>query len=154
MSKEIKRIKSLFEKLYGGKPWLDVNIIDNIKVLNAQQASIKLNQKTNSIWEITNHMINWRLNVIERIHDKMMPAPDHNYFQPVDDQSESEWQATIKKLESTQVAWLNLLENFDEENFEKIYPGNAMNYYEHIQGIIQHDAYHLGQITLLSRLIK
>jgi uncharacterized damage-inducible protein DinB len=28
-----------------------------------------------------------------------------------------------------------------------------MTYYEHIQGIIQHDAYHLGQIVLLSKLL-
>lgn len=28
------------------------------------------------------------------------------------------------------------------------------NYYEHIHGILQHDAYHLGQITLLIKYLN
>ena len=36
---------------------------------------------------------------------------------------------------------------------EKVYPNNGMSYYEHIQGIIQHDAYHLGQIVLLAKTV-
>ena len=44
------------------------------------------------------------------------------------------------------------LENFNESQFDKIYPSNKMTYYEHIHGILQHDAYHLGQIVLLSKL--
>ena len=42
---------------------------------------------------------------------------------------------------------------FDESDFDKIYPSNKMSYYEHIHGIIQHDAYHLGQIVLLTKLV-
>ena len=42
-------------------------------------------------------------------------------------------------------------EKNSEKDFEKIYPGNQLNYYEHIHGIIHHDIYHLGQIVLLAK---
>ncbi|WP_235811010.1 DUF1572 domain-containing protein [Aequorivita aquimaris] len=38
-------------------------------------------------------------------------------------------------------------------DFEKEYPTNKHSYYKHIHGIIQHDAYHLGQIVLLAKMV-
>jgi hypothetical protein len=32
-----------------------------------------------------------------------------------------------------------------------LYKSNGMTYYEYIHGVIQHDAYHLGQIVLLAK---
>jgi hypothetical protein len=54
-------------------------------------------------------------------------------------------------LDDSQQARNNFLGEFDEANFEKPYPPHNLTYYQHIHGILQHDAYHLGQIVLLAK---
>jgi uncharacterized damage-inducible protein DinB len=152
--KEAQRISNLFEALYNGEPWIDVNIIGTIKYLTAKQAAKKLPPFKNSIWEIVNHLIDWRLNVLKRIQGQTMKTPDHNYFIEVTDRTEKAWQASLKALEDSQQNWLVFLKNYNSNDFEKIYANNNLSYYEHIHGILQHDAYHLGQMVLLSQLSK
>lgn len=151
--KETKRIVSLFEKLYEGSPWIDVNVKDTLLQLSFKQAAKKIKPNINSIWEIVNHLIAWRRNVLQRVNGKVITTPAHNYFQPVTDISEANWQNTVDSFEQTQEEWLKFLKSFKASGFEKIYPNNNMNYYEHIHGIIQHDAYHLGQVRLLMNLL-
>lgn len=80
-----------------------------------------------------------------------MVSPENNYFNPVKDQSEAAWKATLRELDQSQEHWIAFLREFDQNNFDKICHSNNMNYYEHIHGIIQHDAYHLGQVVLLAK---
>lgn len=152
--KETKRIISLFEKLYDGNPWIDVNIIDTLQGISSQQASVRILDKSNTIWEIVNHMISWRQNVLKRLQGKMIKTPQHNYFEPVKDKSGSAWLKTIEKFADTEINWLEFLRDFKANNFSNIYSNNGLTYYEHIHGIIQHDAYHLGQIRLIITLMK
>jgi uncharacterized damage-inducible protein DinB len=149
--KETKRITKLLDDIYQGSPWIDVNLTGALKNISAEQAAKKVSPQWNSIWEIVNHLISWRLNVLQRIQDEVIDSPANNYFTPVKDVSEEAWQNTLKKLEDSQQQWMLVLEKFKKKDLEKNYPANGMSYYEHIQGIIQHDAYHLGQIVLLAK---
>lgn len=151
--KEITRIVKLFEDIYNGQPWIDVTLSETLQNISSTQAAKKIAAGRNSIWQITNHLISWRLNVLQRIQGKILESPADNYFNEIEDLSETAWKQTIQRLEETQQQWVSFLKNFKEENLEQIYPGNDHTYYGHIQGIIQHDAYHLGQIVLLSKLL-
>jgi uncharacterized damage-inducible protein DinB len=151
--KEAKRIKKLFEDLYDGSPWIDVTIMNTLKSISAQRAAKKIAPGRNSIWQIVNHIIAWRENVLLRVQGNKIVTPNNNYFIEIDKVSEAGWQKTLERLANSQDQWIRFLENFDELKFETIYPSNKMSYYEHIHGILQHDAYHLGQIVLLSKLV-
>src|SRR5680860_61922 len=145
---EKEKIISLFEKLYDGHPWIDVTIMATLQKISGQKAATKVLSNCNSIWEITNHMISWRENVLQRVQGKIITTPSDNYIKPIADTSQKAWMKTLEELKKTQKEWITFLKKFDEVDFQKQYPSNAMTYYEHIQGIIQHDAYHLGQIVL------
>lgn len=149
--KETERIVKLFEDLYEGSPWIDVNIVETLNKVSAEQASKQIIPGRNSIWEIVNHLIQWRLNVLQRMQGKSIRPPKNNYFDLISDNSASAWRNILHQLKDSQLQWINFLKTFKESDFEKVYPDNNMNYYEHIHGIIQHDAYHLGQISLLSK---
>ena len=148
---ESVRLINLFKKLYNGSPWIDVNIVATLSNITAAQAQKKVLPKANTIWEITNHLISWRMNLLQRLHGQIIQSPENNYFEKVQDTSARAWEDILRKFENTQEQWLEFLNEFKLDNFEKPYPGNEMTYYEHVQGIIQHDAYHLGQIVLLSK---
>ena len=65
-------ISKLFADLYSGDPWIGVNLVDSLKNVSPEQASRKVGAH-NSIWEILNHIIAWRLNVLERVKGQVLP---------------------------------------------------------------------------------
>ena len=149
--KENLAIMALFEDLFDGDPWLDVTLAGTLRSITAGQASTKPSPFPNSIWEIVNHIIAWRENVLRRVHGEVIVTPAHNYFQDVGDISEAAWEITLLALQSSQDKWLAFLSDADVGTFPKLYPTNRKSYFDHIHGIIQHDAYHLGQIVMLSK---
>lgn len=151
---EISRTKKLFEDLYDGDNWIGITLWGVLSDITSEQAAQRINSTGNTIWEITNHLIQWRENVMQRVQGKTLTTPEHNYFEPVTDTSKKAWQQTLKQLKRSQDQWLELLRHFKPENLEKVYAPNQLTYFEHIQGILQHDAYHLGQIVLLTKQIQ
>lgn len=151
--KETGRIVSLFEKLYHGEPWIDVTIQGTLSRISAVQASQRPLSSCNTIWEIVNHLTEWKINVLQRLQGKIMVTPANNYISPILDQSEKAWDQALIRFESVHNDWLEYLNQVDPETFDSIYPPNQMTYYEHILGILQHDAYHLGQIVLLAKQV-
>ncbi len=149
--KEAQRLISLFEKLYSGSPWIDVNLLSTLESISSSQANQRILPKCNTIWEITNHIIAWRKNVLQRVKGHILITPTNNYFEPVTDNSQEAWATTLMSLKDSQDEWTDFLRKLNSHEFDKIYENNSMTYYEHIHGILQHDAYHLGQIVLLAK---
>lgn len=151
--KETKRIIHLFEKGYNGSPWIDVNLVDTLRSVTPEQALKKIKPTSNSIWEITNHIISWRKTVLKRVQGEVIKTPSHNYFIKVKSGSKADWKKTLDELAATQKDWIKFLKSFKKSKLEEVYEPNGMSYYEHIQGILQHDVYHLGQIVMLTKLV-
>ena len=151
---EAHRIQTLFTDLYHGQPWLDVTLQETLSGITPEQANKRPIPNGNTIWEILNHIIAWRQNVLKRVQGERVDSPADNYINKITDTSQDAWRHTLKALENTQKEWLYFLSTFNEADFEKVYPANKHSYYKHIHGIIQHDAYHLGQIVLLAKMVK
>ncbi len=147
----LPQLIKLFKDHFDGLPWLDINITDTLKTISAQQAAIKKGD-SNSIWQIVNHMIHWRKANLQRVKGIITPAPNNNFVDEVHDVSDGAWKSTLDKLEQSQKEILAFLNKTDVQTLNKIYAPNGFSYYEHLQGILQHDAYHLGQIVLLKKI--
>lgn len=96
-------------------------------------------------------MIAWRWNVLKRVQGEVIKTPDPNYFLPVSDSSDAAWEETKKLMMASEQALLNFFEHAADKEYDKIYPVSNMSYRDLIHGIIQHDAYHLGQVVMLSK---
>ncbi|MBI3259442.1 MAG: DinB family protein [Ignavibacteriae bacterium] len=150
---EAERIAKSFEDLFNGNPGIFVTLVGTLENITHTQASARPYPKLHSIWEIVNHLIGWRLNVLERVQGNVVKAPENNYFASIEDTSLSAWNETLAQLKDSQLLWADFLKTFNEQDFEKVNDRSNLNYYEHIQGIIQHDAYHLGQIVILAKSV-
>lgn len=148
-----KDLIELFEDLFDGHPWLDVNIMHSLQRISYTAAPKKIFSNQNSIWEIVNHMIAWREMVLERINGKQLVSPENNFFAPITDTSEKAWRQTIDNFKLSQQKWIHFLKETPKDTFLQVYKPNQMNYFKHIQGILQHDAYHLGQINILAKYV-
>lgn len=148
---EVQRLQKTLRDLYDGNPWLDVTLTQTLAGMGADKAARKPKPDTHSIWEITNHLIAWRENVLLRVQGEILQTPDDNYFSYVIDTSELAWLDTIKRLENTQQQWDAFFSGLQPDALEHTYAPNNHTYADHIHGIIQHDAYHLGQIVMLAK---
>jgi len=148
---ENERIVSLFEKLYDGEPWIDVPVRGTLHRISAVQAAHRPLPNCNTIWEIVNHLIEWKINVQQRLKGQITESPANNYISAIEDVSEEAWNETLRRFDSVQNEWTEFLRNFDTQSYDKVYPANQWTYYEHVLGLLQHDAYHLGQIVILAK---
>lgn len=151
--KESERVTKQFKELFNGQPWIDVSITGTLSGLTAKQAAAKPFNHANSIWQIVNHLISWREVVLKRLQGENIPSPDNNFFVPIEDISEQSWNDTLSRFESSNADWIKALENADAMFLETTWQPAGQTNYELILGILQHDAYHLGQIVLLKKFI-
>jgi uncharacterized damage-inducible protein DinB len=150
---ETKRVLKLFSDLYDGNSWIDVTIAGTLKNVNYRQAYTKVASNLNSIWEIVNHLVSWRETVLKRMNGVTIDEPQNNFFEPVKNNSDEAWQATLYRFDESQKTWQQFLAGFDDHNLEKYYSQSKYTYYDLMHGILQHDAYHLGQIVLLKKMV-
>ncbi len=148
----IKRIKKLLSDHYDGVPWIDITIMGTLKSISAKQAAAQIGE-LNSIWQIVNHMIEWRKALIGRVMDKPVKNPRNNYISQIKDTSAKAWKDTLKKFERSQKDTITFLNKSGDPLLEKISPTSGYSYYELVLAILQHDTYHIGQIVLIKKLL-
>jgi uncharacterized damage-inducible protein DinB len=148
---ESKRIAGLFQDLYSGQPWIDMTVMGTLAGISAQEAARRVRPEWHTIQELVHHLACWRENVLQRIQGKLIKTPAHNYFK-ID--SKESWLQLRQRLADTQSAWVAFLQKMPVRSMGLVYPNNGLDYYAHIHGILQHDAYHLGQIVLLAKSIQ
>jgi|SRR4030095_983483 len=149
----IKYIKKLSGDHFNGTPWLDVTILGTLKGITAEQAAEKFGG-LNSIWQIVNHMRLWREALLARLMDNPVKQPDDNFISELTNTSAKAWAETIKDFERSQENIISFLESSKDNMLEKVSPASGYSYFELAMSIMLHDTYHLGQIVLLTKLIK
>jgi len=152
MKKQDQLIK-LFADLFDGSPWMDVNIASTLDEITAKEAATKPFPNFNSIWEIVNHMIAWRETVLKRMQGENIESPEDNYFSYLRDRSEEAWRKTRERFRESQQQWLKAIRKMKGKDFELKHDFSSYSNHELVQGILEHDAYHLGQIRLQKKLV-
>ena len=149
----IHHLVKLLGDHYGGNPWIDVTITGELKKLTAIQAAAKP-VGLNSVWEIVNHMISWRKALISRVMGKAVKYSDDNFFNEVKDRSPKAWKKTLDKLNRSQKEIITFLKKQDDGLLETVSPTSGYTYYELVEAILIHDAYHTEQIVLVKKLLQ
>lgn len=154
MSESI-RLKKLFSDLYNGTPWTEVKLLPLVQDLTAEQAAKKAIPIANSIWQLVQHCIGWRENVLRKLNGAHFISPDDNYLNVPDNVSPQAWSALLNRLEKSELDWEQYLTNLDSAFLDEPYLPSKGKFtvYEVIHGILHHDNYHFGQIVMLKKLI-
>jgi uncharacterized damage-inducible protein DinB len=150
---ELRRFEKLIKDHFDGHPWIDVSLMDTLSDISAEEASTKVGN-LNTIWQIVLHITEWKRSIIARLSGILSPAPAHNHIYAVEFCSDEAWDEAIEDLSDAHHELLKMLTIFDVEKFDHIYAPNGLSYYEHLNGALQHDVYHLGQIVILKRMVR
>lgn len=150
----VNQIAKHFRDVYVGGNWTSVNLKEVLADIDWEEATTKINN-LNTIATLVFH-INYYVNpVLKVLQGGQLIASDKFSFdlQPIN--SEEDWQKIITKALAEAVLLANQIEKLAEEKLvEDFSDAKYGSYYRNLHGIIEHTHYHLGQISLLKKLIK
>ncbi|MES2798325.1 MAG: DinB family protein [Bacteroidota bacterium] len=155
MNQEITRILKALEGNINGKPWFGNNLFQQLDGIDSNLATIVPEKLNHSIAEIIHHMMAWRKFVIEKLIGNeayevwetdldWVKIPSHN---------ESEWQNLLAALVENQELLMQTISDKAEELLETKVESRNYNFRLMLNGIIQHDIYHIGQISIVRKLV-
>lgn len=138
---------------FGGN-WTSVNFRDTLKDVTWKQATTKL-ESFNTIATLVFH-VNYYIGVMTQVlQGGPLEGKDELSFDHPPINSEDEWHAHLDKMWSDVESFATLIEQLPDsvlqENFSNEKYGT---YYRNLQGFIEHAHYHLGQITLIKRMVQ
>jgi uncharacterized damage-inducible protein DinB len=152
---EAKRIARTLHETYSGAAWHGPSVHETLRGLTPGQAFSRPIQGAHSTWEIVLHMTRWRLFVWNKVAGERsfeITSPEQDWPR-VENDSPVAWEAALQELENTQQQLLEALETFPDSRLSETVPGREYSYYKLLHGIIGHDLYHAGQITLLKKMV-
>ena len=153
MAIEINRIVKLFEALQHGDCWIGYNFKEVLHGVGAADAIKNIAGKTNNTWQLVAHITYWRTSVVNRLTGSNNPPPFKDFLMPAEF-SEANWRQTLLDFEAVYHVLRSAIHKINEEQLDKPSPKEGQTFYELIMGCLQHDAYHLGQIVILKRMIR
>jgi hypothetical protein len=149
----IKQIAKHFRDVYFGGNWTTVNLKDTIADVTWQQATTKV-YNLNSIATLVFH-INYYVNPVLRVlQGELLNASDKFSFDLPAITSDDDWQKLVTKALTEAELFAEQIEKVDEAKlFEDFADPRYGNYYRNLLGIIEHTYYHLGQISLIKKIL-
>lgn len=140
------------DNAFHGNPWFGNSVLKTIESTIDSDINFRL-AEGNSIGQILEHMVNWRVFTVEKVKGnvnydiELKSSADWNKGK---EYTKEEFLNLIQKLKSTHSELTFLLHKHpDTEWLDKSVPGKEYSFNFLIDGIIQHDIYHSGQIAVL-----
>lgn len=154
MKSEINDLLEKLEDSFNGDPWYGESLMHKLENIDFEIANSTPEGISNSIANLVQHIINWRVYLIEKLKGNVEYAIELNTssdWSNVEINSKGDWTKLKSALEDTQDEITGLLQVNDDEFLELQVPGRSYNFKFLIEGIIQHDIYHTGQIAIVAR---
>ncbi len=151
----IRNLIRQLNEIQDGSRWFDQFIKDKINPLTAVDAFVRPLPQLHSVAEHISHMLEWRKECLLRFTgqrtDLMNSAEDWKDNHTL---SIIGWEPLKQQFFESTTIFIQLLQDKDDHFLETIFLDTDYNYHYLVEGIIQHDLYHLGQIGLTIKLLN
>ncbi len=145
-------------KVYDSDPWHGSSITDVLKGVDAETAALRSIPHGHTIWEIVLHMTGWTREVTSRLRGAAPKSPPEDWPTPKSGGGESAWRGAQQDLATAQKELERTVEALKPDELVRWIGdqrdpalGAGVTVGTLIRGLLQHHAYHEGQIALLKR---
>lgn len=138
-----------------GSLWFDQSFKDKFDHLSDAEALTRPMPEIFSVAEHVSHMLAWRKECVLRfkgIKTELMNSPDD--WKSANELSTLGWTNLKNALYNSRAELIDLITDQDDTYLDTKFQDTEYNYHYLIEGIIQHDLYHLGQIGVTIKLLK
>jgi uncharacterized damage-inducible protein DinB len=157
---EATRLADQIGRAHDGDPWHGSPVKAILDGVTHEQAARRPPNGAHSIWEVVLHMTGWRTEVARRATGEPAGEPAAGDWPAVGDATAARWQAALAALDAAHEQLIAVVSRLSDERM--LQPtndprhrelGTGVTYYELLHGIVQHDAYHAGQMSLLKKVL-
>ena len=145
-----------FQKAFEGAPWHGNSALDIIKSSDPERVFVHWIPNAHSIAEIVSHLTVWTKEALERLNGQESKIPERGDWPLI--VNGEDWGGMIREFEIVHRKLLERIKSFTTDDWEsKVVDnredsaGTITSNAELVNGIIQHLAYHSGQISLLQK---
>ena len=155
MKQNIQHYVSSFESLYEGEPWFGRSITSIVKEIPPSQAFKKDSPTSHSIYEIVGHMLAWRDLFVRRLNgdysSTIQANSEADWPTLPTSKTSANWEQLLNKLSENQQALIEALKKTKDAQLDIDFAKTNATLETHLEGNLQHDIYHLGQIAVLNK---
>nr|WP_298792880.1 DUF1572 domain-containing protein [uncultured Allomuricauda sp.] len=154
MTKSKNLASRIQEVLLNGKWIANTNLQDQLRKTTWKQANYKIGDH-NSIAELTYHINYYVAGILNVLNGGDLEIRDKYSFDMEKIESENDWQNLIQSFISNAHSIIEKISNSSENQWSELFVKEEYGTYQrNIEGLIEHSYYHLGQISLLFKLIN
>jgi uncharacterized damage-inducible protein DinB len=146
---EIARIVEQLKQVHEGEAWHGPSVCEALEGVSAAGAAQRPIGEAHTIWEIVQH-VRVTGDIVRR-HVTGETAGDEADWPRLGVAGEPAWRAAIEQLKASQRALREAVSNLSEARLHENIPGKSHSYWYELLGIMHHDLYHAGQISLLKK---
>jgi len=149
-----QRIAQAIEHSVSGPMWHGPALADLLEDVDAEAAAGYPIKGAHSIWELVLHITAWTEIARERLAGsaKADPTPEEDW-PPVGDKSAEAWRTARERLKDAHRELAEEVASLDDAVLISRLPGKDHTALVMYHGIIEHDAYHGGQIAILKKAL-
>lgn len=150
---ETKRIQDQLRRAHEGEAWHGPAVKELLAGVTAAQAARRPIADAHSVWELVLHIEAWMRAATQSLTagQPMPKLPWEGDWRAVNDTSEAGWTAALAALDRTVRELLDAVGSFPETRLKEKVPGREYSYGFLLDGVVQHNLYHAGQMALLKK---
>lgn len=154
MSSVSQLAKRFREVMLDGLWIANTNFKAQLSDVTWEQAVIRVGS-LNSIAMLTFHIDYYIAGIISVFEGGTLDIKDQYSFDLPPIESQEQWEALLQKLLTDSGRLAELLEKIPDSKLDEVFVHEKYGTYQrNIDGMIEHAYYHLGQITLIKKLLK
>ena len=150
------------ERAHAGDPWHGSSRASLLADVHADEAQRRPAAGVHSIWELVLHMTAWTLEVTRRLQGHMASEPEMgDWPAPPKTSDDTAWRAAVRALDEAHLALRSAVEALDTSRLTAPVNdarnrelGTGVTFAQTINGLVQHDAYHSGQIAAVKKMLR
>lgn len=153
MSTTSQLAKRFREVLLDGKWIANTNFKEQLSDVTSEQATTKIDS-LNTIAMLTFHVDYYIAGLVNVFEGGDLEIKDKFSFDLPPIESQEQWESLLNKLWQDSEKFATLLEQMPDSKLDEVFIDEKYGtYLRNIDGMIEHSYYHLGQITLIKKLI-
>ena len=150
MTSDVHRIGSQLKRSYESGAWHGPSVLEAIEGVGWEQAFQTPVLGFHSICELILHIAAWAEVGARALNgDVYGSLPEEADWPDVGKPSEASWKRALMKCNVAQRKLRDLLKQYPDDQLHQTLPGKEYSMYFLLQGILQHNVYHAGQIAVL-----